>query len=171
MRIEPAPIGGSRATATLIPWEQVGWLRSLSYALPASALRGYRVAVLGRGVLVMATEALSGIPFGQLMHAPGPGILVPLGWEIRPRVSPVELAASVGATGGAVVVFPGPEEPPFRIPSESITALQACALGTAPLADLSVETALAGGRPPAAPVVLEIENRPLGPMPLWRLPK
>ncbi len=171
LRIEPAPVGASRATATLIPWEQVGWLRSLSYALPASALRGYRVAVLGRGVLVMATEALSGIPFGQLMHAPGPGILVPLGWEIRPRVSPVELAASVGATGGAVVVFPGPEEPPFRIPSESITALQACALGTAPLADLSVETALAGGRPPAAPVVLEIENRPLGPMPLWRLPK
>ena len=167
LRIEPAPVAAWRATAALIPWEQVPWLRSLCYALPATALRNYRVAVLERGVLVIAPDALSGLPFGQLLHAPGPGLLVPLGWELRPRVSPVELAASAGATGGTWVVFPGPDMPPFRVPAESIVALQASALGEHPLGDISVERGHVAAAPPAAPV--EIENRPLGPMPLWGL--
>jgi len=167
LRIEPAPIAAWRATAALIPWPQVSWLRALCYALPASALRNYRVAVLERGVLVIAPDALSGLPFGQLFHAPGPGLLVPLGWELRPRVSPVELASSAGATGGTWVVFPGPDLPPFRVPADSILALQASALGEHPLADVSVERGHVEARPAAAPV--EIENRPLGPMPLWGL--
>ena len=167
LRIEPAPVTAWRATAALIPWEQVAWLRTLCYALPASALRNYRVAVLERGVLVIAPDALSGLPFGQLFHAPGPGLLVPLGWELRPRVSPAELATSAGATGGTWVVFPGPDAPPFRVPAESIVALQAAALGEHPLADVRVERGHTAARSPAAPV--EIENRPLGPMPLWGL--
>ncbi|HEY4184120.1 MAG TPA: hypothetical protein VGP07_03585 [Polyangia bacterium] len=172
LRIEPAPVATSRASAALVPWEQVGWLRSLCYALPASALRNHRLAVLERGVLVVAPDALSGIPFGQLLHSPGPGLLVPLGWEIRPRVSPVELAASAGATGGTLVVFPGPELAPFRIPADSISTLQAFALGEHPLPDLAVERGRVAARPAGAPDVgVEIENRPLGPMPLWGLPK
>jgi hypothetical protein len=171
LRIEPAPVAASRATAALIPWEQVGWLRSLCYALPATALRNHRLAVLARGVLVIAPDALSGFPFGQLLHAPGPGLLVPLGWEIRPRVSPLELAASAGATGGALVVFPGPDAPPFRIPAESIVALQAYVLGEHPLPELMVESTRGRARSAEPPVAVEIENRPLGPMPLWHLPK
>ena len=167
LRIEPAPVAAWRATAALVPWQQVAWLRSLCYALPASALRNYRVAVLERGVLVIAPDALSGFPFGQLFHAPGQGLLVPLGWELRPRVSPVELASSAGATGGTWVVFPGPDAPPFRVPAESSGALQASALGEHPLADASVERGHVDPRPVATPV--EIENRPLGPMPLWGL--
>jgi hypothetical protein len=167
LRIEPAPIAAGRATAALVPWQQVAWLRALCYALPGSALRNYRVAVLERGVLVIAPDALSGLPFGQLFHAPGPGLLVPLGWELRPRVSPVELASSAGATGGTWVVFPGPDLPPFRVPAESIVTLQASALGEHPLADVPVEHGHVASRPPVAPV--EIDNRPLGPMPLWGL--
>jgi len=167
LRIEPAPVAAWRATATLVPWEQAAWLRALCYALPASALRNYRVAVLERGVLVIAPDALSGLPFGQLFHAPGPGLLVPLGWELRPRVSPVELASSAGATGGTWVVFPGPDLPPFRVPAESIVALQASALGEHPLAEIAVERGHV--EPRAATGAVEIENRPLGPMPLWGL--
>jgi len=167
LRIEPAPVAAWRATAALIPWQQVAWLRALCYALPASALRNYRVAVLDRGVLVIAPDALSGLPFGQLLHAPGPGLLVPLGWELRPRVSPVELASSAGAIGGTWVVFPAADAPPFRVPAESIVALQASALGEHPLADVSIERGHVAAQPPAPPV--EIENRPLGPMPLWGL--
>ena len=167
LRIEPAPVAAWRAAAALIPWEQVAWLRALCYALPASALRNYRVAVLDRGVLVIAPDALSGLPFGQLLHAPGPGLLVPLGWELRPRVSPVELASSAGATGGTWVVFPSADAPPFRVPAESIVALQASALGEHPLGDVAIERGHVTAQPPAAPV--EIENRPLGPMPLWGL--
>jgi hypothetical protein len=125
------------------------------------------VAVFARGVLVIAPDALSGLPFGQLLHAPGPGLLVPLGWELRPRVSPVELASSAGATGGTWVVFPGPDSPPFRVPAESIIPLQASVLGDRPLHDVATERGRVDARPPAPPV--EIENQPLGPMPLWGL--
>ena len=166
LRIEPAPSPAARASAVLVPWAHVGWLRTLAYALPGSALRGYRVAVLERGVLVMAPDALMGIPFGQLLHAPGPGLLVPLGWEIRPRVSPVELAAGAGATGGAVVVFLDPASAPFRIPPEAIESLQASALSDERLGHLPVEPSIASPLPPPPPDV-EIENHPLGPMPLW----
>jgi len=168
LRLEAAPVATARASATLVPWPQVGWLRTLCYALPATALRGYRVAVLERGVLVMAPEALVGIPFGQLMYAPGPGLLAPLGYEIRPRVSPLELAASAGATGGAVVVFAGPDQSPFRIPAESIEPLQARALADARLPHLPVESSVAL-RAPVGPEAIEIENQPLGPMPLWSM--
>jgi hypothetical protein len=168
LRIEAAPAQAARVAAALVPWAGAGWLRALCYALPASALRGYRVAVLERGVLVMAPDVLTGIPFGQLLHAPGPGLLVPLGWEIRPRVSPLELAAGAGATGGAVVVFPGPDEPPFRIPAEAIESLQASALADPRLGHMSVEASIAGPAPPA-PAEVEIENHPIGPMPLWGL--
>jgi hypothetical protein len=168
LRLEAAPVATARASATLVPWSQVLWLRTLCYALPASALRGYRLAILARGVLVMAPDVLVGLPFGLLMYAPGPGLLAPLGYEIRPRVSPIELAASAGATAGAVVVFPGPDESPFRIPAESIEPLQARALADARLPQLPVESsvALGGWSPPDA---IEIENQPLGPMPLWSL--
>ena len=116
----------------------------------------------------MAPEVLTGIPFGQLLYAPGPGLLAPLGWEIRPRVSPVELGASAGATGGSVVVFPGPDQPPVRVPADSIEILQARALADPRLPHLRVETSLA--RPSAASSRdIEIENQPLGPMPLWSL--
>jgi hypothetical protein len=138
----------------------------LCYALPATALRGYRVAVLERGVLVMAPDVLTGVPFGQLLHAPGPGLLVPLGYEIRPRVSPLELAAGAGATGGALVVFSGPDTPPFRIPAEAVESLQASALADPRLGRLAVEPSVAPPPSPPPPDV-EIENHPLGPMPLW----
>ena len=166
LRIEAAPAQVAHASAALVPWERVGWLRSLCYALPATALRGYRVAVLERGVLVMAPDVLTGIPFGQLLHAPGPGLLVPLGYEIRPRVSPLELAAGAGATGGALVVFSAPDTPPFRIPAEAIESLQASALADPRLGRLAVEPSVAPPHSPPPPEV-EIENHPLGPMPLW----
>lgn len=166
LKIEAAPAQAARVSASLVPWERVEWLRALAYALPATALRGYRVAVLERGVLVMAPDVLTGIPFGQLLHSPGPGLLVPLGCEIRPRVSPLELAAGAGATGGAVVVFPGPGEAPFRIPAEAIESLQASTLADPRLGRLPIESSIAPPPSPPRPDV-EIENHPLGPMPLW----
>lgn len=167
LRIEPAPVAAWRATAALIPPSHIPLLRKLCYALPAAALRNYRVAMVVSGLLVIAPDALSGLPFGQLLHSPGPGLLVPLGWELRPRVSPVELASSAGATGGTWVVFAEPDRPPFRVPAESIVVLQAAVLGEHPLWGVDVDGVEVAPRPPALPV--EIENRPLGPMPLWGL--
>jgi len=173
LRLQASAAGAARAIATLIPWERVAWLRALVYALPPSALRGYRLAMLERGLLVLAREALDGIPFGQLFYAPTPDLLLPLGWELRPPVAPEELAARVGVAGGAVVVFPGPGEAPFRIAPDAIEPLQARVLADQrlrSLANLSSLAVPAGGAGDAdAERPIEIENEPLGPMPLWRL--
>ena len=161
LRLEPGPTGAGRAVATIVPWPRLGWLRSLCYALPPSALRGYRLAALERGLLVVAPDALAGFPFGQLLYAPAAGLLVPLGWELRPAVSPDELAIRVGATGGAIVVFPGPGEAPFRIPPDSIESLEARALSDPRLADVRVESAIRPVRV-EEPIEVEIENQSVG---------
>lgn len=169
LRLEAASVATGRAMAALVPWKQAGWIRSLCYALPPSALRGYRVAYLQRGLLIVGAAALEGLPFGELLHAPAPGLLVPLGWELRPAVSPEELAGRLGATAGALIVFPGPGEPPFRIPAEAIETLEARVLSDGHLRELRVEEMAGPLPPPPEPLDIEVENEPLGPMPLWRL--
>lgn len=169
LRLEPAPGSERGAVATLIPWEQATWLRSICYALPATALRGYRIALLDRGLFVVAPGALDGIPIGRLFHAPVPGVFVPLGLELRPAVSPEHLAGRTGATGGAAVVFPAPNEGPFRIPADALEPLEARVLSDPELADLTIPVVLTRRVPPEPVREVEIENQPLGPLPVWSI--
>lgn len=168
LRLEASAEGRHRPVAALVPWARVSWLRRLCYALPASALRGYRVAVLDRGVLVLAGSMLEGIPFGTLLEAGAPDVLVPLGTRLRPAAAPELIAERLGAGGGALVVFPALGAPPFRVAAELVEPLdrRALSLMTRP------EDAAGAGRladPVPAPAPVEIENEPLGPMPLWGL--
>jgi hypothetical protein len=168
LRLEPSAEPRRRAVAALVPWARVPWLRRLCYALPAPALRGHRVAVLERGVLVLAQSVLEGIPFGALLDAAAPDVLVPLGTRLRPAVPPDLLAERLGAQGGAIVVFPALGAPPFRVPPEVLEPLDRRVLSTMTRPD--DETA---ARPVDAEIPdpgVEIENEPLGPMPLWGLP-
>jgi hypothetical protein len=169
LRLEAAPAGVGRPVATIVPWDRMTWLRSLCYALPPSVLRGYRLAVLEAGLLVIAHDVLDGFPFGRFFHAPAPGLLVPLGWQLRPAIAPDELAARVGATAGALVLFPGPGEAPVRIPADALETLETRALGDPGLNDIRVEPSLQPRPLHAEPIEIQIDNQPLGPMPLWRL--
>ncbi len=179
LRLEPFPDYQRHAVATLVPWRQADWLRRLCYTLPATALRGYRLAVLDRGILVISGSVLDGIPFGTLLDLAAPDLLVPLGARLRPAVSPLILAERTGATGGAIVVFPQLGEAPFRVPADAIEPFERRTLADADLgtdagvagvrkrAVDSVETAGTQGATASEPV--EIENDYLGPMPLWGL--
>jgi len=153
--------------ATLIPWGQVVWLQRLVYALPPTALRSYRVVLLKRGVLVRAADVLDGIPFGTLYQLGAPEVLVPLGMQIRPAASPQVLAERLGATGGAMVLFPELNAPPVRILPEAIVPFDRRLLAEIEPALANLESFGRKEREPDEPV--EIENEPLGPMPLWGL--
>ncbi len=153
--------------ATLIPWAQVLWLQRLVYALPPTALRAYRVVLLERGVLVRAADVLEGIPFGTLFELGAPDVLVPLGTQLRPAVSPELLAERLGATGGAMVLFPERNVPPVRIPPEAIVPFDRRLLAEIEPALANLESVGRTEHEPDEPV--EIENEPLGPMPLWGL--
>jgi hypothetical protein len=169
LRLEPSADLRRRAVATLVPWERVDWLRRLCYALPPTALRGYRVALLPQGVLVLATLSLEGFPFGTLLDAAAPEVLVPLGTRVRPAVSPALLADRVGASGGALVVFPGIGQQPVRVPPDAIDPLDRRALSAVEIAAVTPAARPRGAEPGAAAPAVEIENDPLGPMPLWGL--
>jgi hypothetical protein len=166
LRLEPSGARG-RPVAALVPWTQVPWLQRLLYALPPTALRAYRVALLGRGVLVRAVEALDGLPFGTLYELGAPDVLVPVGTRLRPAVAPQILSERLGATGGALVLFPDRAGSPVRILPEAIGPLDDRLLAALEPALASLESSVSAERRPEEPV--EIENEPLGPMPLWGL--
>jgi hypothetical protein len=166
LRLEPSADPRRRAVATLVPWARADWLRRLCYALPPTALRGYRVALLEVGVLILATGSLEGFPFGVLLDAAAPDVLVPLGTRLRPAVSPALLAERVGAAGGALVVFSGIGQAPVRVPPEAIEPLDRRALALAEIETVASNSRRAG---PSGGAAVEIENDPLGPMPLWGL--
>ena len=128
LRLEPVGEGPPRPRAVLVPWAQSGWLRRLLFALPASALRSYRVAFLEVGVLVLAGERMEGFPFGQLLEELIPGALVPVGTRLRPALSPDLLAERLGISEGSLCVFPALEAPPFRVARESFELLERRAL-------------------------------------------
>ena len=169
LRLEAVSDVSRRAVATLIPWRQAGWLRRLCYALPAPALRSHRVALLDRGVLVLSAGVLDGFPFGVLLDAAAPDVLVPLGARLRPAVSPSLLAAKVGAKNGALVVFPALDQAPFRVPADAIQPLERQVLGGMEPIVLDAAETRARATEPVAPAPIEIENEWLGPMPLWGL--
>lgn len=168
LRLEPSAEPRRRAVAALVPWARVPWLRRLCYALPTAALRGHRVAVLERGVLVLSAGVLDGIPFGVLLDQAAPDVLVPVGTRLRPAVPPELLSERLGAQGGALVVFPALGAPPFRVPPETLEPLDRRALSLMSRPDDAV-AATPAHPAPAADAGVEIENEPLGPMPLWGL--
>jgi hypothetical protein len=166
LRLEPGGLARP-PVATLVPWGQALWLQRLVYALPPTALRSYRVVLLKRGLLIWAADVLDGLPFGTLFQLGAPDVLVPLGMQIRPAAAPELLSERLGATGGAMVVFPDRGSPPVRILPDAIVPFDRRLLVELEPALANLEPLARGDREPDAPV--EIENQPLGPMPLWGL--
>ncbi|MES1165900.1 MAG: hypothetical protein ABUR63_09085 [Verrucomicrobiota bacterium] len=159
--------GPGRAVAALIPWTQAGWLQRLVYALPPSALRAYRVALLKRGVLVRAADVLEGMPFGTLLQLGAPEVLIPMGTRLVPAVSPAILAERLGAVGGAMVLYPALGAAPLRVLAEAIVPFERRLLAELEPAVANLEALGRQEQPVEEPVV--IENESLGPMPLWGL--
>jgi len=77
------------------------------------------------------------------------------------------LADRLCATGGTTVVFPDRAGAPFRVPADALVALELRVLGALTPAIAGQTAAFSRQEPIAEPV--EIENRPMGPMPLWGL--
>jgi hypothetical protein len=167
LRLEAAGAPRRRAVAALVPWARAAWLRRLCYAMPPTALAGYRVAALARGALVLSGGVLEGLPFGVLLDFAAPGVLVPLGTRVLPAVSPELLAERLGAQQGTLVVFPALGAPPFRVAPELVEPLDRRALSRLVPPDHEPGTPREDEAP--EPLGVEIENEPLGPMPLWGL--
>lgn len=117
----------TRVTGTLVSPEQASWVKRLIYLLPPSVLRGHRVAVTDRGILLVADTEIDVIPLGQLLVELAPGLLIPAGMELVPRVAPEVLAATLGHGSGVLTVFPQ-NGSPFQVGEASLVPLERRAL-------------------------------------------
>ena len=153
-----------RVVATLIEPKHAARLKRIVFALPTVSLRGHRVAVTDRGILVVGSENLDVIPLGQLLYELTPGLLVPLGMDIVPRVTPEVLARALGHQSGVVTVFTT-DNRPFQIPESAFASLERRAL-----AKIEVDPAesIDYAAEPAADA--EVVNDAVGRFALWGFP-
>ncbi len=153
-----------RVVATLIPLEHAARLKRILFALPPVSLRGHRVAATDRGILVIGSENLDVIPLGQLLCELTPGLLVPLGMDVVPRVSPEVLARALGHQAGVVTVFT-PDNRPFQIAESAFQTLERRAL-----AKMEAERAGIDDYSAAAEGEVSVVNDAVGQFALWGFP-
>ncbi len=151
----------TKVMGTLVPPEQAAWVKRLVYLLPPSVLRGHRVAVTDRGILLVANTEIDVIPLGQLLVQLAPGLLIPAGMDLVPRVAPEVLAATLGHSAGVLTVFPN-SGAPFQLKESSLVPLERRAIAKI---DVEEVTAIDMSLPELGdPSVL---NDPVGRFALW----
>lgn len=165
LTLAPALGPPRRVVGTLIALAHGDRLKRLLYALPPPLLRGLRVAVTDRGILIVGGEGLDIIPLGQLLCELAPGLLLPLGLDLVPRVSAEVLARAIGHHGGLVTVF-GNEQMPFQLAESALVPLERrilakLAVDRAEIQDLSVALV---ERP-------SVHNDAVGRFSLWGFPE
>jgi hypothetical protein len=154
-----------RVVATLIPNEHGPRLKRILFALPPVSLRGHRVAATDRGILVVGSENLDVIPLGQLLCELTPGLLVPLGMDVVPRVSPEVLARALGHAAGIVTVFTA-DGRPFQVTEGAFTTLERSSL-----AKLEVDRAEPIDYAAEVPAEAQVVNDAVGRFALWGFPE
>lgn len=165
LRLAPAVGAVRRVIGTLVPLAQALHFKRLVFALPPAALRGLRAAVTDRGILVVAPQGIDVVPLGTLLAAQAPGILVPLGLEVVPRVSPEVLAAALNHGSGLWTVF-GLDGAPFQLADGALVALERRTI--AKLSADAAEVQDVAVTPGPEPTVV---NDPLGRFALWGFPE
>jgi hypothetical protein len=162
--------------AALIAWEQVGLLRHLVYLIPPSALAASRVVPLVEGVLVLAASTIGArtpasaaglgagaiIPLGRRLGEVAPGVLVPDGNELWPRIRPQLLRQLLGLGPEDHAVFLSPDAAPIRVRPEQLLPLDAALLARLGLQEASVVEPEVEALEPGA-----IRNDRLGRFALW----
>ena len=161
LRLAPSLTSPRRVAGTLIPLDKAQWLKRLIYALPPTSLRGHRVGVTDRGILLVGQHNVDIIPLGQLLSEIAPGLLVPLGMDLVPRVAPDVVARSLGHAAGVFTVFPHSESP-FQVSDAALVSLERRSL-----ASIEVDRAVVDDRNVAAPRDPSVVNDPVGRFALW----
>lgn len=161
---------------TLIAWSQVGLLRHLVYLIPPSALAASSVVPLDEGIVVLTGSSLSRragasaagvgagviVPLGKRLGEVAPGVLLPEGHELWPRVRPTLLRQLLGLGPEDHAVFLGSDAVPIRIKPEQLLPLDAALVGRLQLHEAQAVD-------PAAPALApgSIRNEKLGRFALW----
>jgi hypothetical protein len=169
----------------LVPWDAAESLRRLIYLLPPSVLATARLAPLREGLLILAGGFVGGasnkrvaqsgntrvrseanaamfIAQGTRLCEASPGVLVPEGYDLRPKPRPELCRQLLGLEDDDYAVFLGDSRAPLRVRAEQVSALDTSLLARiiphAPeLVEISAPPLLSG----------KIDNARLGRFALW----
>ena len=139
-------------------------LRQLVYLLPPAVLAAQRIAHTPRGFLVVAGQGADAIPLGALLAELAPGLYVPAGLDVVPRLPLATLAEAVGHFAGRVTVL-ADDAPPLAVTDAAFVGLDRASVRS-PAADVVGE---APATDPIEPPP-EVDNEPIGTFALWGLP-
>lgn len=153
-----------------IPLEQVPWLKRLVYLLPPTLLQQTLACLTTEHVYLYSEGALDLLPLGELLHETAPGVLVPLGWQLVPRVHPEVLLQHLQGESGIPVgerlfVFQPGQSAPLALPRDGFAPLSRQVL--APLSAERVWPRTDEERPARSPGAPALVNDPVGLFPLW----
>jgi hypothetical protein len=164
VRLAPSLAPSRHVIGALVPSSQAAWVKKLVYALPQTTLAGHRVAVTDRGIVLIASLQIDVIPIGQLLSELAPGLLVPLGMDLVPRVAPEVLARTLGHGAGLLTIFTH-DGKPFQISESAFVPLERRSLAKIEVARVTViDTRIdATGEP-------SLVNEAVGRFALWGYP-
>ena len=171
LRLRPSSMA-REPRASLVPWAEVELLRRLVYLIPPSALAAARLVPLAEGLLVLSGGARRAdgrsisvgtvIPLGARLVEVAPGVLVPDGHELWPRLRPQLVRELLGLEGEDQAVFLGPGRDPIHVPDAKMLPLDVAAIGTLTPVEADLVEA---GLPALEPG--QLENQRLGRFALW----
>jgi len=172
IRLVPTLAAPRRVVASLVGWEEAPRLKKLVYTLPPVLLHGHQVAITERGLLLVATEGVDAVPLGTLLSEIAPGLLIPVGMDLVPRVPTEVLAAAIEhelgddkrevEVGRRLTVFPH-DGLPFFVSVAKLQPLERLAVARIQVPEAATSD-LAGGAPPGSP---RIVNDKVGRFSLW----
>ena len=149
---------------SLVPVEQASWVKKLVFMMPRASLREHQIAITARGILLVAQPGTEILPIGDLLTSITTGVLVPVGFDIVPRVSPAVLINALKQSAGQITVF-AKDGAPFRIQESDLSPLERMSV-----ADIEVESAtlIVEPEPARDPMVV---NDAVGRFALWGFPE
>lgn len=163
----------------LVSWDQVGLLRHLVYLIPPSALAASRVVPLEEGVVVLTRSTIGArgpasaaglgagaiVPLGMRLGEVAPGVLVPDGYELWPRIRPQLMRQLLGLGPEDHAIFLSGDAgrgDPVRVRPEQLLPLDAALVGRLDLSEASVVSPELAALGPGS-----IRNDRLGRFALW----
>lgn len=148
--------------ASRIPLEQAEWLKKLVYLLPPQVLDRYKICTTDDSIFLISEAEVEFIPLGTLCYQVALGILVPVGYELLPRVHPDVLVQHL-ETGQDRLVFFFPDHPtPVQLSRAAFAALTRQAL-----AAVQVRQPVPVPQEQPSTQLATIVNDPVGAFPLW----
>jgi len=148
--------------ASRIPLVHAGWLKKLVYLLPPQALERYHICVAAESIYLLSDAEVEFVPLGTLFYQVALGILVPVGYELLPRVHPEVLVQHMGTGQEKLIFFSPDSERPVELDRSGFAPLTRRAL-----ARVEVQRVTPEPTPEVESASARMVNDPIGTFPLW----